>query len=48
MYYHAILQCTQALRNLEAWLDRAERLSERFEVSSPILRCTSASTVRGR
>src|ERR1700732_4028504 len=25
MYYHAILQCTQALRNLEAWLDRAEQ-----------------------
>src|SRR4029077_14342269 len=25
MYYHAISQCTQALRNLEAWLDRAEQ-----------------------
>ena len=25
MYYHAISQCTQALRNLDAWLDRAEQ-----------------------
>jgi hypothetical protein len=25
MHYHAISQCTQALRNLEAWLDRAEQ-----------------------
>ena len=25
MYYHAISQCTQALRNLEAWLNRAEQ-----------------------
>jgi hypothetical protein len=25
MYYHAIAQCTQALRNLETWLDKAEQ-----------------------
>ena len=25
MYYHAISQCTQALRKLEAWLDKAEQ-----------------------
>src|SRR3979490_2771338 len=25
MYYHAIAQCTQALRNLETWLHKAEQ-----------------------
>jgi hypothetical protein len=25
MYYQAIVQCTQALRNLETWLDKAEQ-----------------------
>src|ERR1700719_4994611 len=35
MYYHAILQCTQALRNLEAWLDRAEQhaAAKKFDVA---------------
>src|SRR5882672_12445467 len=34
MYHHAILQCTQALRNLEAWLDRAEQhaAAKKFDV----------------
>ena len=34
MYYHAISQCTQALRNLEAWLDRAEQYAaaKKFDV----------------
>src|SRR5882757_3637480 len=34
MYYHAISQCTQALRNLEAWLDRAEQhaAAKKFDV----------------
>jgi uncharacterized protein len=34
MYYHAILQCTQALRNLEPWLDRAEQhaAAKKFDV----------------
>jgi uncharacterized protein len=34
MYYHAILQCTQALRNLETWLDKAEQhaAAKKFEV----------------
>ena len=25
MYYAAVSQCTQALRNLETWLDKAEQ-----------------------
>jgi hypothetical protein len=25
MFYQAIAQCTQALRNLETWLDKAEQ-----------------------
>src|SRR6202051_91271 len=34
MYYHAISQCMQALRNLEAWLDRAEQhaAAKKFDV----------------
>src|SRR5690348_17341031 len=34
MYYHAISQCTQALRNLEVWLDRAEQhaAAKKFDV----------------
>lgn len=34
MYYHAISQCTQALRNLEAWLDKAEQhaATKKFDV----------------
>ena len=34
MYYQAILQCTQTLRNLERWLDKAEEDSaaKRFDV----------------
>jgi hypothetical protein len=34
MYYHAISQCTQALKNLEAWLDRAEQhaAAKKFDV----------------
>lgn len=34
MYYQAILQCTQTLRNLEGWLDKAEEYSaaKRFDV----------------
>src|ERR1700692_3972460 len=34
MYYHAIAQCTQALRTLEAWLDKAEQhaAAKRFDV----------------
>src|SRR6201987_2080394 len=34
MYYHAISQCTQALRNLEAWLDRAEQhaAAKKFDI----------------
>ena len=32
--YHAISQCTQALRNLKAWLDRAEQYAaaKKFDV----------------
>ena len=34
MYYHAISQCTQALRNLEAWLNKAEQhaATKKFDV----------------
>src|SRR3984893_10811761 len=34
MYYHAILQCTQALRNLESWFDKAEQhaAAKKFDV----------------
>jgi len=34
MYYHAISQCTQALRNLGAWLDKAEQhaATKKFDV----------------
>jgi hypothetical protein len=34
MYYHAISQCTQALRNLETWLDKAEQhaAAKKFDV----------------
>jgi uncharacterized protein len=34
VYYQAILQCTQTLRNLERWLDKAEESSaaKRFDV----------------
>src|ERR1700692_4733082 len=34
MYYHAIAQCTQALRTLEAWLDKAEQhaAAKRFDL----------------
>src|SRR3977135_517237 len=34
MYYHAISQCMQALKNLEAWLDRAEQhaAAKQFDV----------------
>jgi hypothetical protein len=35
MYYHAIAQCTQALRNLETWLDKAEQhaATKKFDVA---------------
>ena len=34
MYYHAIAQCTQALKNLETWLDKAEQhaAAKKFDV----------------
>jgi hypothetical protein len=34
MYYQAISQCTQALRNLETWLDKAEQhaAAKKFDV----------------
>jgi hypothetical protein len=34
MYYHVILQCTQALKNLESWLDKAEQhaAAKKFDV----------------
>jgi hypothetical protein len=34
MYYHAIAQCAQALRNLETWLDKAEQhaAAKKFDV----------------
>ena len=34
MYYHAISQCTQMLKNLECWLDRAEEYAgaKKFDV----------------
>jgi uncharacterized protein len=35
MYYHAIAQCTRALRNLETWLDKAEQhaAAKKFDVA---------------
>jgi uncharacterized protein len=35
MYYQAIAQCTQALRNLETWLDKAEQhaAAKKFDVA---------------
>src|ERR1700716_812168 len=35
MYYQVISQCTQALKNLEAWLDKAEQhaAAKKFDVS---------------
>src|SRR6267142_686347 len=35
MYYQVISQCTQTLKNLEAWLDKAERhaAAKKFDVS---------------
>jgi hypothetical protein len=35
MYYHAITQCTRALRNLETWLDKAEQhaAAKKFDVA---------------
>src|ERR1700732_3347742 len=35
MYYQMISQCTQALKNLEAWLDKAEQhaAAKKFDVS---------------
>ena len=34
MYYQVISQCTQALKNLEAWLDKAEQhaATKKFDV----------------
>jgi hypothetical protein len=34
MYYAAVAQCTQALRNLETWLDQAEQhaVAKKFDV----------------
>src|SRR5215467_15706784 len=34
MYYQVILQCTQTLKNLEAWLDKAEQhaAAKKFDV----------------
>src|SRR5712671_8016821 len=37
MYYHAISQCTQALRNLGAWLDRAEQYAAAKKVDVGVL-----------
>jgi hypothetical protein len=35
MHYHAIAQCTRALRNLETWLDKAEQhaAAKKFDVA---------------
>ena len=35
MYYQVISQCTQAFKNLEAWLDKAEQhaAAKKFDVS---------------
>jgi hypothetical protein len=36
MYYEAILQCTQMLKNIEAWLDKAEKhaADKKFDVNT--------------
>jgi hypothetical protein len=36
MYYEAISQCTRTLRNLEEWLDKAERCAAGNKFDPPL------------